>query len=192
MFFSPAKEPGQRLGARAVQALLLMMTERGIDTHLGHKLKGMSPVGVQTEGGDIPADLILFMPGLTGPAWAADAGLPLSPGGLIQSDERCRVAGWDKVYVAGDSGSFPGADWQPKQAHTADIQAGVAVKNLLADLSGADATHVIRSELLCIIDTGTHGALVARTSKLNVILPPSRLWHWVKRAFERRYMNKYR
>ena len=32
-----------------------------------------------TEGGQIPADLILFMPGMTGPAWIQGSPLPLSP-----------------------------------------------------------------------------------------------------------------
>jgi NADH dehydrogenase FAD-containing subunit len=43
----------------------------------------------------------------------------------------------ERVYVVGDSGSFPGPDWMPKQAHMADLQAAAAAENLLADLQGA-------------------------------------------------------
>jgi len=38
--------------------------------------------------------------------------------------------------IAGDAGSFPGPDWQPKQAHMADLQAVTAAKNLVRKLNG--------------------------------------------------------
>lgn len=68
-FFSPAEKPGSRLGPRAVESLLARMRALGIATHLGHKLVRFDTDKVVTEGGEIPADVILFMPGLTGPAW---------------------------------------------------------------------------------------------------------------------------
>ena len=39
VFFTPAEKPGQRLGPKAVQGLKREMDKRGIETHLGHKLK---------------------------------------------------------------------------------------------------------------------------------------------------------
>ena len=39
--------------------------------------------------------------------WFDATELPRSPGGLIQADAQCRVPGLERVYVAGDSGSFP-------------------------------------------------------------------------------------
>ena len=68
VFFSPAEEPGQRLGPRAV-GLLGEMARRDIRTHLGHKLVRFEADKVVTEGGEFAADLILFMPGMTGNAW---------------------------------------------------------------------------------------------------------------------------
>ena len=59
---------------------------------------------VKTEGGEFAADLIVFMPGLTGNAWFDATDLPRSPGGLIKADAQCRVAGRERVYVAGDAG----------------------------------------------------------------------------------------
>ena len=102
VFFNAAKEPGKRLGNRAVTGLLREMARRNIATHLGHKLLGFEADKIRTEGGEVPADLILFMPGMSGPAWAADAGLPLSDGGFFKADAHCQAAGADKVYVAGD------------------------------------------------------------------------------------------
>ncbi|MBF0560588.1 MAG: FAD-dependent oxidoreductase [Alphaproteobacteria bacterium] len=192
VFFNPSKEPGQRLGTKAVKGLLADMARRGIETHLGHKLKAFTPTSVVTEGGEIPADLILFMPGMTGPAWLEGTGLPRSAGGMIQAETTCRVPGWEKVYVAGDSGSFPGPEWLPKQAHMADLQAVVAAENLLGEMDGTSPVRNFRPELMCIVDSLDKGALVLRTPKLMLMLPSSRLWHWVKVVFERRYLARYR
>jgi sulfide:quinone oxidoreductase len=191
-FFNAATEPGKRLGEKAVTGLLQEMARRRIDTHLGHKPLSFSEKGVDTEGGHINADLILFMPGLTGPAWAPEAGLKLSPGGFFQADEFCRVEGADKVFVAGDAGSFPGPDWMPKQAHMADLQARAAAENLLLALDGKPASARFKIELICIVDTVDKGIMVYRDLKRSLLLPSSRLFHWTKRYFEGHYLKAYR
>lgn len=191
-FFTPAERPGNRLGPKAVDGLLAEMARRGIHTHLGHKLKGFSETKVMTEAEEFDADLILFMPGLTGNAWFDDTDLPRSPGGLLQADARCRVPGFERVYVAGDSGSFPGPDWMPKQGHMADLQARAAARNLLAEFAGQEPRAGFRVELLCIVDTNDSGMLVARNEKFNLVLPSMRLFHWLKRFFEWLYLRRYR
>jgi sulfide:quinone oxidoreductase len=192
VFFTPAEKPGQRLGPKAVEGIMREMKKRAIDTHLGHKMKGFEANRVITEGGEFDADLIVFMPGMTGNQWFDNTDLPRSPGGMLQADEFCRVVGRDKVYVAGDSGSFPGPDWLPKQAHMADLQAAAAVANLLEEFGARPVTHTFKSELLCIVDTRKSGIFVARSEHRNVILPPSVLFHWAKRVFEWLYLRKYR
>lgn len=192
VFFNPAKEPGNRLGPKAVQHLLAEMARRNIRTHLGHKMVRFEADKVVTEGGEFTANLILFMPGMTGNAWFDQTELARSPGGLLKADAQCRVEGAQHVYVVGDSGSFPGPDWTPKQAHMADLQAAAAAENVLAGLRGQTPTATFKVELACIIDSLTQGTLVWRTPTRNIILPPSRLFHWAKRWFEGAYLKKYR
>lgn len=192
VFFNPSKEPGNRLGAKAVQHLLAEMARRGISTHLGHKMLRFEANKVVTEGGEFAADLILFMPGMTGNTWFDNTALARSPGGLLQADAQCRVPGHERVYVVGDSGSFPGPDWMPKQAHMADLQAAAVAQNLLAGLTGGVQGATFRVELMCIIDGLDQGSLVWRTPKHNVLLPRSRAFHWLKRSFEQRYLRQYR
>lgn len=192
VFFNAAQEPGKRLGAKAVAGLLREMKKRGIDTHLGHKITGFEADRVRTEGGEIPADLILFMPGMTGPAWAGEAGLPLSAGGFFTADAHCRVAGADQVFVAGDSGSYPGPDWLPKQAHIADLQAKAAAENLLLALAGKPPVARFKAELICIVDTLDRGIMVYRNERRALLLPPCRLMHWAKRFFEWQYLRTFR
>jgi len=192
IFFCPAKKPGIRLGEKAVAGLMKTMQERQIETHLGHKMTRFEPYKVVTEGGEFDADLILFMPGMTGNHWFDKSTLPRSAGGLIQADAHCQVTPLQHVYVAGDSGSFPGPDWLPKQAHMADLQAAAAAENLYSSLNGAPATKTFKTELICIVDSQNAGFLVSRTLKSNIVLPPSRLFHWAKRFFEWSYLLKYR
>jgi sulfide:quinone oxidoreductase len=192
VFFNPSKEPGNRLGPKAVQHLLAEMERRNIRTHLGHKMVRFEADKVVTEGGEFAAHLILFMPGMTGNLWFDQTELARSPGGLLKADAQCRVEGAQHVYVVGDSGSFPGPDWMPKQAHMADLQAAAAAENLLAGLRGQQPTATFKVELACIIDALDQGTLVWRTPTRNVILPSTRLLHWAKRGFERAYLRKYR
>ncbi|MCW8890314.1 MAG: FAD-dependent oxidoreductase [Sedimenticola sp.] len=192
IFFTPAPEPGKRLGPKAVKGLLREMKKRDIETHLGHKMKQFTENKVVTEGGEFEADLILFMPGMTGNQWFDNTDLPRSEGGLIKADALCRVEGLSQVYVAGDSGSYPGPDWMPKQAHMADLQAESAAKNLIDELNGKAPSHTFKVELFCIVDSQTSGSLVARTPRYNIALPQMRVFHWLKRLFEWWYLRQYR
>ena len=192
VFFSPAPQPGNRLGPRAVKSLLREMKKRGIRTHLGHKLKAFEANRVITEGGEFAADLIMFMPGMTGNTWFDNSTLPRSAGGLIRADRHCRVDGMERVYVAGDSGSFPGPEWMPKQAHMADLQAAAAARNLVGELTGTAKDATFRVELVCIVDSNDKGMLVSRTEKRNYLLPRTTVFHWLKRGFEWWYLRQYR
>ena len=191
VFFSPAPRPGQRLGDKAVDRLLGEMKKRGIETYLGAKMKRFSEKGVETEKAQFDADLILFIPGMTGPAWAADSGLQLSEGGFFQANAHCQVEGQDHVFVAGDAGSYPGPDWMPKQAHMADLQAEAAAKNLLEVLAHKPPSHTFKTELICIVDSLTNGSLVYRSPKRSLMMKMPPL-HWAKRAFEKIYLKEYR
>ncbi|WP_413204030.1 NAD(P)/FAD-dependent oxidoreductase [Rhodospirillum sp. A1_3_36] len=191
-FFNPSLRPGQRLGDKAVDGLLKEMAKRDITTRLGHKMVRLETNKVVTEGGEFAADLILFMPGLTGPAWLANADLPLSPGGMIAADEMCRVTDRDGVWVVGDAGSYPGPDWMPKQAHQADLQAKAAAANIAASLKGQDVVTRFKAELVCIVDMLDKAMLVYRSESFGFLGPKMRLFHWMKRAFERHYLRTYR
>ncbi|MEN1927142.1 FAD-dependent oxidoreductase [Luteimonas sp. MJ293] len=192
VFFNPSEQPGKRLGPTAVKKMLARMQALGIETHLGHKPLGFTPTRVETEGGGFDADLILFMPGLTGPAWLEGSKLPLSGGGFIAAEATCRVRGMEQVYVAGDAGSYPGPDWMAKQAHQADLQARAVARNIAAELRGAPAMHGFKAELACIVDTLDAGMLVYRSGKRNLALPRTRAFHWLKQRFEARYLKQYR
>lgn len=190
-FFSPAAEPGNRLGPKAVRNLLEEMARRNIPTHLGSRLQAFSPEGVTTEKETFPADLIVFTPGLRGPDWLSGTGLPLSPGGFIRAGATCQVEGWPGTFVAGDCGSYPGPDWMPKQGHSADLQAETATRNILDFLAGREGRRTFRVELVCVVDSYDSGTLVYRTPARNVLFR-NPLFHHAKAYFERKYLARYR
>jgi sulfide:quinone oxidoreductase len=192
VFFNPSTEPGQRLGPAAVSKLLTEIGKRGIVTHLGHKPLRLEADKVVTEGGEFAADMILFMPGLTGPAWLDGSELPRSAGGFVAADETCRARGLERVFVAGDAGSYPGPEWMAKQAHQADLQARAVAKNIAAELRGAPARHGFKTELVCIVDTLDSGMPIYRSPSRTVVLPRARVFHWLKRRFEHSYLKAYR
>jgi len=192
VFFSPAPKPGDRLGPKAREKLMERMRDLDIDVHLGHKMVRFEADKVVTEGGEFGADVILFMPGMTGNTWFDNTDLPRSEGGLVKSDRHCRVEGFKATYVAGDSGSFPGPAWQPKQAHMADLQAAAAAANLVDELNGKPVSHKFRVELVCVIDDNSTGVVVARTEKFGFALPRMRLAHKTKEIFEKKYLKMYR
>lgn len=192
VFFNPMEKPGKKLGDKVPDAILKMMKKKNIETHLGHKLKGFEENKVITEGGEIDADLILFMPGMTGPAWLANSELVQSEGGMIKANEFCQLDGLKATYVAGDAGSFPGPEWQAKQAHASDLQAASASKNLIAELNGNNDFEAFKHELICIVDTLSHGILIKRTEGKTLMLPPCRLLHFAKMFFEKLYLRGYR
>ncbi|MFN3507135.1 MAG: NAD(P)/FAD-dependent oxidoreductase [Allorhizobium sp.] len=192
VFFNPSERPGQRLGDKAVDGLLKEMARRNIQTHLGHKMVRFEADRVVTEGGEIAADLILFMPGLTGPAWLSETDLPLSPGGMIAADETCRVRDREHVWVVGDSGSFPGPDWLPKQAHQADLQAKAAARNIADVLKGKPGRAAFKPELICIVDMLDTAMLVYRSEARSFVGPRMKVFHWLKRYFEGHYLRAYR
>ncbi len=192
VFFNGSEKPGIRLGEKAVKGLLGQMKKRGIATHLGAKPIRIEADKVVTEREEIPADLVLMMPGLTGPLWLDNTELPRSPGGFVQADEKCRVVGWDRTYVVGDTGSFPGPEWLAKQAHQADLQAEAAVANILLQMQGIAPMHDFKAELICIVDTLDSGIIVYRKGDKTYFLPLTKLGHWAKRIFERMYLRAYR
>ncbi len=192
VFFNGAEKPGIRLGEKAVKGLLAQMARRGIKTHLGAKPKQITADKVITEREEIDADLVLFMPGMTGPEWLDNTDLPRSEGGFIKADAMCRVEGWERSFVVGDTGSYPGPQWLAKQAHQADLQAEAAVANIIADLKDQPMSHEFKVELICIVDTIDKGILVYRKGNRTLFLPPMKLFHWAKRLFERHYLRAYR
>jgi sulfide:quinone oxidoreductase len=189
-FFSPVEQPAKRLGDSAVDHIWARLDQCDIDVRTGERVREFHARSIRFEGGTLDADLVVYTPGLTGPAWLADSGLPRSDGGFLAADEYCAVPGFEHVYAAGDVGHFPGPAWSPKLGHMAQLQGQCAALNLAAALAGEPPPSRLRHELACVVDTLDGGILVYRDDGRSVALPSSLPMHWAKRAVERRFLAR--
>ncbi len=188
LFFTTAAEPFKRFGLAAEQKVKAELQRRDIELHVHAPEPYVSNPGVRSLG----ADLVLFNPGLTGAAWLADTGLPLSAGGFVVADEHCAVPGLEGVFVAGDVGCYPGPAWAPKLAHNAQLQARVAASSIHAFLDGQPPTARLHQRLACVIDTIEGGIGVYRDDAHAAATPHGAPLHWAKRAIEKRFLADLR
>lgn len=191
VLFSPADQPGERLGSGAAKRLNGQMRKRGIELRSGEQPLRFEADRVVTDSDELQSALTVYMPGLAGPAWFEDTGLPLSPAGLLKADRHCRAEGASSVYVVGDAGSFSGPGWVPKRGHTAESQAKTAARNLVDELDGKQPSRRFRPDLVCVIDTLDKGVLIVRSESISFASPALRPIHWAKRAFEWNYKRRF-
>jgi sulfide:quinone oxidoreductase len=74
----------------------------------------------------------------------------------------------------------------------ADLQAGAAAENLVAEIDGQSADRTFKWELVCVMDMLDRATLVFRNDKRQLVTPPCRLLHWAKRFFEWWYLRDLR
>jgi sulfide:quinone oxidoreductase len=191
-FFSTVANPLAHFGATAAGRMHAELDRRAILKRWSLPLRGFSAGGLHTDLGLIPAELVAFTPGLTGPEWLDASELPRSPGGFVAGDEYCAVRGLERVFVAGDIGSFPGPVWSPKLAHMAQLQATVAAANLDSILDDRPPSQRLQHEVACVVDTLEGGIPVFRSEQHEFSLAPTAPVHWAKRAVERRFLGGLR
>lgn len=191
IFFCPQADFASQFGVDATEKLTQVLKEKNIQLEVGKKIEAFDADKVVYGGNqyDINADLILFQSGMTAPGWVDHTELPRSAGGLVQADAHAKVQGWQATYVAGDVGSFPGPEWQPKLGVSAKNQAIVAADNLVNELTGVAEKKNISFKLIYMIDTLKSGILVKRTERAHKLTPEIKPFHYVKRLIEWLYLR---
>jgi sulfide:quinone oxidoreductase len=157
---TPEEAPLEMFGPTASRAISPLLAARGITlrtSSLPARLNGRTLMLVG--GGSIPADRVLTLPVLEGPAIA---GLPSDGHGFIPVDAHGRVAGAAGVYAVGDVTSFP-----LKQGGLAAQQAD-AVAEVIAAEAGAEVTPAPFSPVL-------RGLLMTGGAPLYLRSEPQRL-----------------
>ncbi len=102
---TPEAQALEVFGPAAAEAVVALMRERGIAIHTSRTPIALVDGWLRTaEGGTIPADRVIALPGVTGPFLR---GLPHDARGFIHTDAYGRVPGCSEVYAAGDATTFP-------------------------------------------------------------------------------------
>ena len=171
--------------------LVTRLRGRGVAVHAGRRVERFEPDGVVTDDGASASDLTVFSPALAGPDFLAAGDLPVTASGHVAVDERARVPGLERVYAVGDAAAFPGPEWQSKQAHTAELQAETAARNLAAELAGRRPGETVRHEVIHVVDGLGSSAFMLHNARHLWRLPPTRLGHYLKLGLEAESLRKY-
>jgi sulfide:quinone oxidoreductase len=144
---TPEAEPLRLFGPAAGAALREMLGVRGIALRTGARALAVREGLLHVEPGPpLPADAVVTLPALEGPALA---GLPADAQGFLPVDAHGRLPGVPGVYAAGDVTAFP-----VKQGGLATQQADAVAEAVAADLGLAPAPAPFRPVLRGLLLTG--------------------------------------
>ena len=191
-FFAPMKEPGKRMGEKALGKLDVFFKHYHITKQVGKKIIEFEENAVVFEDrSKLESDLIIYISGGAGHKVITESKLPVSEAGFIKINELCRVEGHRNIYAIGDIAEIIGHDWAAKQGHIAEVMADVSTYNVHNELSGKGKrkSYWEKLHIVCLMDSGDGAALVIRTQKKDFILPLPIVGHWLKKAWGFYYKN---
>ncbi len=184
--FTPAKEPGKRMGNRALEMMDRRFKSLGIDIIKAKEIKEFQKSGVLFRDGTfLESDFTMFIPASRGHKVAYNSNLPIDSSGFIKINDYCEVDGCKSVFAIGDCASLNGPKWGAKQGHLAEIMARNVAYNIELKEQGKSGFKGYKEHIniLCIMDSGDGALFVYRGEKRSFILPMPIVGHWLKRAW---------
>ena len=191
-FFAPMKEPGKRMGEKAMQKMDLFFKHYHIEKQVGKKIKEFTENAVVfADGQKLESDLIIYISGGDGHKVIKESKLPLNEAGFIKINELCRVEGYRNIYAIGDIAEIVGHDWAAKQGHIAEVMADVSTYNVHNELigKGKRKSYWEKLHIVCVMDSGDGAAFVVRNHKRDFIIPLPIIGHWLKKGWGFYYKN---
>ena len=191
-FFAPMKQPGKRLGQKALKKLDVFFKHYKVKKWVGKKIIRFEQNAVVFEDDSrLESDLIIFISGGSGHQVMLDSGLPVNDAGFVKIDQNCKVEGHKNIYAIGDVAEITGAEWAAKQGHVAEVMAEVSAYNVHCELNGNNRRKNYREKLniICVMDSGDGAAIVMRDHKKEIMLPLPVIGHWLKKAWGFYYRN---
>ncbi len=192
-FFAPMKEPGSRMGPKALEMMEMYFKKLNISSYSGKKIKEFTKEGIVFEDDSLlESDFTMFIPAGTGHKVFENSDLPLNATGLVNINNYCEVKHdyYDspneyKVFAIGDCTALQGADWRAKQGHIAEVMA----KNVAFNINSIEKNKVTRKgyschlNILCIMDSGNGASFVYRDDSKAIMFPMPIFGHWLKKGW---------
>ncbi len=185
-FFAPMKEPGAKMGEKALVMMDKFFKRLNINKKVGTKIIEFKEDRVVFEdGSELESDLTIFTPAGSKHTLFTKSDLPLSDSGFIVVDEFCVVDGMERVFAIGDSAVLNGPDWRAKQGHVAEVMARNSAANITYLENGRkpQKSYLDHINILCVMDTGDGAALVYRDNKRDIMIPMPIIGHWLKKGW---------
>ena len=191
-FFAPMKDPGQKMGPKALDKLDTFYSHYKINKFIGKKIIEFEKNAVIFEDNSkLESDLILYISGGSGHSVIQESNLPLNNAGFIKINDNCQVEGFPNIYAIGDVAEITGTKWIAKQGHLAEVMADFSVHNFHQSNIGSSQykSYKDKISIMCIMDSGDGAAFVYRSTKTNFILMLPVVGHWLKKAWGFYYRN---
>jgi len=191
-FFAPMKEPGKRMGKKAMGKMEVFFKHYHVGKQVGKKIKEFTGDAVVfADGSKLDSDLIIYISGGDGHKVIKESKLPLNAAGFIKINELCRVEGHRNIYAIGDIAEITGHDWAAKQGHIAEVMADVSTYNVHNELigKGKRKSYWEKLHIICVMDSGDGAAFIVRNHKRDFIIPLPIIGHWMKKGWGFYYKN---
>ncbi len=178
-------------------------TDRDIECITSVRLAGVSPHGVELEGGRrLACDLSLITPPFYGShAYMGVEGLA-NPRGFLLADEFLANQRYPNIYAVGVSLAIPPKEATPvpvgvpKTGQMTQVMASRAAHNIAADIQGGVKVRVGDLGVVCIADAGDTAFLVGASPlqppRNRLVHKKGKIYHYMKEAFELYYMAHMR
>ncbi|GAB4461093.1 MAG: hypothetical protein OHK0037_09450 [Elainellaceae cyanobacterium] len=179
----PERSPGMR---RKMQQIL---TQRGIQLHLGETVAAVEPDGLRCESGRwIECDRPFWVTQAAAASWLKDSGLATDERGFIQVNDALQSISHPQVFAAGDVATMVHHP-RPKAGVFAVRQGKPLFENLRRAVLGKPLKPFVpQKEFLILVGLGDRTAVASR-GPLH-LGPTPWLWNW-KDRIDRRFMEKF-
>lgn len=133
----------------------------GVSVWTGSPVSAISPGRLKVGDETIEAGTILWAAGVAASPIGASLGVPLDRVGRVILNPDLTIPGSDRVYVAGDLGSFAGPDGRPLPGvvQVAMQQARHATKNILRTIRNEPRTPFVYDDLGIMATIGRNSAV---------------------------------
>ena len=163
------------LPERVSAAALKLLQERAIQVVTSTRVTAIDAGRVTTgDGGQYPADIVVWAAGIKAPALLATLGLPTAKGGQLEVEGNLAVKGHPGIYALGDCALCMGADGKPvpPRAQAAHQQADYLAQTFLRQAQGRapqSAPYVYKDygSLVSFGQTSSVGSLMGSLKGLN-------------------------
>ncbi|HZJ49646.1 MAG TPA: FAD/NAD(P)-binding oxidoreductase [Actinomycetota bacterium] len=199
--YTPEMLPMPTAGPVLGQALVDMLSGRGIGFHPGESVERVEPGerSLVFEGGRIESyDLLLGVPPHRAPAIVRATPLA-AESGFIPVDRHTLATSFEGVYALGDVTviSIAGGKFLPKAGVFANDQAKVVARRIASELSGQTTDASFDGRGSCFVELGAGAAafatgdFYAEGGPEVALRRPGRIWHLAKVAFEKYWMRRW-
>lgn len=173
---------------RAARHLYEAITKAGGTVHCGAEVVSISKDQLHLETGEsYEFDACFLVTAVAPPPWLVASGLELDPAGFIAVSSSLQSISHPEVFAAGDVATII-TDPRPKAGVYAVRAGPVLARNIRQFIAGG-RTRPWRPQkrALAIIGTADGSAIGVRGAHAS----RSRLWWWLKKWIDRRWMAKY-